>query len=165
MRLAKGAVVAALAGGGLAALVAPHLHARREADFLRVEVTAPARAAEAGSTVTLRVRARNTHGGRRRVYTRWLDVSESLARAGTVLGVDGQARARWVPVARVWRVPFVEEIRPGEVRDLAVRITGAKPGRYDGAVDVVLGGTSWVRDEAGFEVVAVRSQSGSNKGD
>lgn len=157
--VARRLVIGTVAGAAIAALVAPRLHARREAEYLRIEVTASALGG-AGSQVVLRVHARNTHPSRRRVYTSWLDVSESLGRAGTLVGTDGKEPARWVPLARVWRVPFVEEISAGERRDFAVRIVDAKPGRYEGTVDVVLNGTSWVRAEVGFEVAGGGSESG-----
>jgi hypothetical protein len=155
-------VIGSVAGAAVAAIVAPRLHARREAEFLRIEVSATHRAG-AGSPVVLHVRARNTHPSRRRIYASWLDVSESLGRAGDVTGTDGNERARWVPLARVWRVPFVEEISAGETRDFAVRIMNAKPGRYDGTGDVVLNGTSWVRDQVEFEVAGAGLQSGSDE--
>lgn len=155
-RLARRLVIGTIAGAAAAALVAPRLHARREAEYLRIEVTATPRT----GAVLLNIRARNTHPSRRRIYAAWLDVSESLGRAGTVIGTEREL-ARWVPLARVWRVPFVQEISAGETREFSLRIVNPTPGRYDGTVDVVLNGTSWVRDEVGFEVAGDGSQSGA----
>lgn len=143
-------VVATLVGAATVSMIAPHLHARREARFLEVRVNVTEHA-EAGGVVTLLVRGRNTHPSRRRVYASWIDVSESLGRAGNVM-TAGREPARWVPIARSWRMPFVEEIAPGETRDMGLRIVDVKPGRYEGVVDVVLDGTSWVRSPVAFEV-------------
>ena len=131
-------------------MIAPRLQNRREAAFLQVEVNA-SRGVAAGGVVTVHVRGRNTHPGRRRVYSAWVDVSESLGRAGTIVDATKE-HARWVPIARSWRVPFEGEIPPDESRDMSFRIVGAVPGRYEGTVDVVLSGTSWVRSEVAFDV-------------
>lgn len=146
-------VLATLGGAAFVSMMAPHFQARREARFLQVEVNATARAG-AGGVVVVHVRGRNTHPSRRRVYPEWVDVSETLGRAGTVMtrGRGPGANARWVPITRSWRLPFAEEIPPGESRDLSLEIVDAKPGHYDGFVDVVLDGTSWVRSPVSFEV-------------
>lgn len=149
-------MLGALAGAGVLALVAPRTNTRHEERHLDVQVSASA----SGGMISIFVRARNLHAQRRRVYTASVDVSESLAAAGRLELSRGGAPPRWVPFARVWRVPFDEEIAPGESRDLGLRIASAKPGRYEGAVDVVLDGTTWVRETVVVEVPERRSGSG-----
>lgn len=135
----------------VSSLIAPRTNSRREASYFRVEVNATQRT-EAGGVVSVHVRGRNVHPRRARVYPTHVDVSESLGLAGTVTLASSRENARWIPVARTWRLPFPDEIPPGESRDVALRIVDAKPGRYAGAVDVLLDGTSWVRSEVSFEV-------------
>lgn len=149
-RWALRVVVATLAGAAVLSMIAPHLHARREERFLEVRVNVTEHA-QSGGVVTVLVRGHNTHPSRRRVYASWVDVSESLGRAGSVMTATREP-AHWVPIARSWRMPFDEEIAPGETRDIGLKIVGVKPGRYEGMVDVVLDGTSWVRSPVSFEV-------------
>lgn len=152
-------------------LIAPRLSRRRERDFLRVSVTAT-RAVPAGGDVTLHVIARNVHPARRRVFTEAIDLSSSLVSGGRPAlagapGAEGPGIRR-LPFADVWRVPFVEEIAPGEARSLAIHLADARPGRHDGWVDVVLDGSTWVRTPVAFEVAEgapgrARSASGESR--
>ena len=134
---------AILALGALLSLLGPRVRPRQEEKFLRVEVTARG-AMRAGTTVVLRVAARNEHTARRRVYVSAIDVSESLGAIGRVTAA-GEVPAKWIPIARAWRIPWDVEVVPGKPLDTTVRIHDVKPGTHDGFVDVVLDGSTWVR--------------------
>lgn len=151
-------MLGAIGGAALTSLAGPRLRVRHEAEFLHVTVSA----AFANGFVSVFVRARNTHTERRRVFTRWIDIAETVVAGGRLTTASGAANPRWLPIARTWRVPFEEEIAPGESRDLGLRIVDAEAGDHEGAVDVVLDGTTWVRKTVAFEVPGKRPGSGSD---
>ena len=162
-RAAKIVTACVLAGGSLLAVAAPYVRPRDERRHLRVEVQSNAGPILEGGTVFLRVRATNEHPRRMRVYTTAVDFSESLGVIGRWGGFRPGEEPVWLPLARAWRVPFDEEIVPGQTREVVVRIHDAKAGVWRGHADVVLDGSTWARAPVEFTVVE-KPESGSESG-
>ena len=136
--------------GAVLAAFAPHVHPRHEERHTGVDITLPSRIDRRPWTMEIRVRSE--HERRRRVFVRGLDLAGSLVPGATV--VDEQQRpATVLPFSGAHRLDVREEVSPERARILTVQVRDLAPGRYRGAVDVLLDASLWVRREVEFEVL------------
>lgn len=124
--------------GATLAAVAPHIRPRHEERHTAVDVRLPPRIDRAPWTMEIRVRSE--HERRRRVFVRGIDISNSLVPGATVTG-DAERPASVLPFAGVHRLEVREEVSPERPRLLRVHVRDLAPGRYRGAVDVLLDAT------------------------
>lgn len=132
----------AIALGAVSALGASVLFSRNDAKWTRVEVVRASR-----EEVVIRVR--NTHGERRRIWVRGLDVSESLFEGGANIRLFGESPDP-LPIAGARRFAIRHEIAARQWLDLPLRLEGVT-GPRRGTADVILDGSSWIRVEIALE--------------
>ncbi len=136
--------------GAAVAAIAPHLRPRHEDRHTAVEVTLPRRIDRRPWTMEIRVRSE--HARRRRVFVRGIDIAGSLVPGATVLD-HAERPASVLPFVGVHRLDVREEVSPERPRTMTVHVRDLAPGRYRGAIDVLLDASLWVRREVEFEVV------------
>lgn len=131
-------------------VVAPHIRPRREERHTAVEVRLPSRIDRRPWTMEILIRS--VHDRRRRVFVRGIDIDRALVPGATIRDEAGRP-ATVLPFAGVLRVEMREEASPDRPHRASVHVQGLAPGRYQGAIDVLLDASVWVRREVEFEVL------------